>query len=117
MEPQDYEACTETVLIRDVSQSRQLLLEEYFSAEERDAMTDVSDRTIAGLIAAKRAVSRSLDGKNKPWHDILLSHDERGKPFVRHAPSVNDICGHLLSITHTRWAARAFVIPLREDHR
>ncbi len=117
MKPQDYQTYTEMVLVSDVSQSRQFLLDKYFSAEERNAVTDTPDRTLAGLIAAKRAVNRSLDAKNEQWHDILLSHDEGGKPLVKHAPLVNGVCGHLLSITHTNWAARAFVISLREEHR
>lgn len=75
-------------------------------------------RTIAGLYASKEAVSKALGtGIGKvAWHDINITHDERGKPLVNIASRQDSLLMELgintfdLSISHDGDYAIAFVI-------
>ncbi len=117
MKSKEYQAFTETVLIEDVDRLKHALLDEYFGDKERPFVIDRSSRTLAGLIAAKRAVRRAIDRTEMPWHGITISYGENGKPFVERGEAVPGDCECFLSITHTRWAARAFVIFGGEECR
>jgi phosphopantetheinyl transferase (holo-ACP synthase) len=119
MESQEYQAFTETVLIEDVDRLKHALLNEYFSEKERSRIADRPSRTIAGLIAAKRAVRHAIGHPELSWHGITISHDKNGKPFVEPVLSLHhdNTCNYLLSITHSRRAARALAIPFQGEYR
>lgn len=74
--------------------------------------------TIAGLYASKEAISKAIGtGIGEiAWHDMEISHDDRGKPLVNISPVKEPLLLDLginkfdLSISHDGDYAIAFVI-------
>jgi len=64
---------------------------------------------LAGRFAAKEAFSKALGtgiGRDLSFHDIEITHDEKGKPYIIRPLSK----GVHLSITHSREYAAAQVV-------
>lgn len=81
-------------------------------------------QSIAGLFAAKEAVSKAvgLGIGDLAWHDIEISHDDNGSPFIQLSLNARNIIflkfGQLrlhVSITHSRTDAAAFAIAEKAD--
>lgn len=83
------------------------------TAEEKTVFENLTGRRraefLAGRFAAKEAFSKALGtgiGGDLSFHDIEISHDERGKPHITRPLSK----GVHLSITHSREYAAAQVV-------
>jgi len=89
------------------------LIEKIFHMDERDVAT----RTLAGRFAAKEALIKVFgDSKQMRWHDVRVSKDELGKPFIELFDSTaayaesRGIKNLHLSISHDGNSAIAFLV-------
>ena len=68
---------------------------------------------LAGLFAAKEAITKALNLKVGKWLDIEILHDKYGKPKVNLSPDLSKkILDYSLSITHDGEYALATVVVL-----
>ena len=89
------------------------LIERLFAESEREA----SSRTLAGRFAAKEALIKVFgDSKPMRWHDVRVSKDELGKPFIELFDGTAEyarsrgIKNLHLSISHDGNSAIAFLV-------
>ena len=95
-------------------------LERIFSIKEREYIVskNYNVNTIAGLFAAKEAVSKCIGTgvRGFKWIDIEINHDSFGKPYVtlknnaRRIAIDNGITNIHISISHSDKNAIAFAI-------
>lgn len=113
--------------IKEASQNK-AFLDRVFTDTEKGYLKSKNDnpQSIAGLFAAKEAVSKALGmGIGElSWHDIIIIHDENGAPLVQLSESsmkelaskYGNIRLHV-SITHSKTNAAAFAIAEKEDEK
>ena len=71
---------------------------------------------VAGMFSAKEAVSKALGtgfGKELSWHDIIISHDEKGAPLITLSEEKQKHFGYpniQVSISHCKAYATAVAI-------
>ena len=98
----------ETVHIREVTADRGELLAVHFSDAERPVAALLSDQSLAGRTAAKRAICR-LQPDLGP-KDIVIDKHENGAPFLSSPNSIRIF----ISISHTKNAALGLAALERE---
>lgn len=84
-----------------------------FSSHELSANPSIE--TLAGFFAAKEAVVKAL-GLIGEWHNIEISKEDSGRPYVKVNYSNNEIISHDISISHDGDYAMASAIFLISDH-
>ena len=95
-------------------------LKRVFTGNEIDYINEKGNnpKTIAGLYAAKEAISKALGTGigQVSWQDLEIIHDEKGKPLVNLSAKLEPILEGLnlnsfsLSISHDGDYAIAFVV-------
>jgi holo-[acyl-carrier protein] synthase len=90
-----------------------VLFRSIFHTDERDA----APRTLAGRFAAKEALIKVFgDSKPMRWHDVRVSKDELGKPFIELFDGTAEYAASRgiknlhLSISHDGNSAIAFLV-------
>jgi phosphopantetheinyl transferase (holo-ACP synthase) len=100
-------ATTATQSIAVVARNRSALVSRFFSPAEQAALADIPDRTIAGWIAAKKAIGNLYAQERFDPRSFEISRNESGAPFCAAGSTIKI---HL-SISHTRgraWGLAAF---------
>lgn len=93
-------------------------LNRLFLQEEQDYCYKFKDPVphFAGYFAAKEAIVKALGtgfGAHVSWHDVVISHDDLGKPVVRLSAEARKIFGEgqmFLSISHCESYATASAV-------
>ena len=103
-----------------INSKKDLFFNRVFTHKEIDQITQKGNnpRTIAGLYAAKEAISKALGTGigQVNWKDMEVVHDDKGKPLVNFSPKLDPLLQELklnrfdLSISHDGDYAIAFVI-------
>ena len=88
------------------------MLEKVFLPSE---MKNKDIRHLAGLFAAKEAVTKALNLKVGNWLDIEILHEKNGKPKVNFSSGLKRIQDYSLSIAHDGKYALATVVVLLDD--
>ncbi len=81
--------------------------EKVFLPEE---LADARPEHLAGIFAAKEAVIKALGLKSGQWQEIVISHQENGKPFISKIPAQFQDLKSDLSLSHDGDYAVAFVV-------
>lgn len=98
--------------IRRVLARRRGFIKRFFSEEEIEyyESRNLNAASIAGGFAAKEAVAKAMGTgfRDMCWTDIVILHDELGKPLVRMEGRAKDACFQLgikeilITISHSR---------------
>ena len=95
--------CMEAVLLAEIEMHRHTLLKGCFDEAERSGAETLSLPSLAGRVAAKRAVCRLLGAPLVP-KDVSIEKKRDGAPRIS-SPQIADV---LISISHTKTAAVGF---------
>lgn len=88
------------------------MLEKIFLPSE---MKNKDIKHLAGLFAAKEAITKALNLKVGNWLGIEISHGKNGKPKVNFSSGLKRIEDYSLSITHDGNYALATAVVLLND--
>lgn len=75
-------------------------------------MEDASVQSLAGMFAAKEAVMKALSVGAGKWKEIVIKHDENGRPRVELISSIAKPLSFDVSISHTENTAVAQFVAL-----